>query len=106
MRSVWPFCLALTLSVAAAFVAPGGGIALPPHRPHRTLESGRPITSLRAAVPGVVSGRNLAVAGRIPWEKLLLTKAQARQIVKIMRAETVRVSVARFWPCYISRVLV
>ena len=49
------------------------------------------ITSLRAAVPGVVSGRNLAVAGRIPWEKLLLTKAQARQIVKIMRAETVSI---------------
>ena len=34
------------------------------------------------------SVRNLAVAGRIPWKKLLITKDQGRQILSIMRAET------------------
>jgi hypothetical protein len=34
------------------------------------------------------SVRNLAVAGRIPWKKLLITKDQGWQILSIMRAET------------------
>ncbi len=34
------------------------------------------------------SVRSLAVAGRIPWSKLSLTKVQAREIISIMRAET------------------
>lgn len=34
------------------------------------------------------SVRNLAVAGRIPWKKLLISKDQGRQILSIMRAET------------------
>ena len=32
--------------------------------------------------------RNLAVAGRIPWKKFLVTKEQGREIVSIMMAET------------------
>jgi hypothetical protein len=34
------------------------------------------------------SVRNLAVAGRIPWKKLLITKQQRQQILSIMRSET------------------
>ena len=34
------------------------------------------------------SVRSLAVAGRIPWKKLVITKVQAREIISIMRAET------------------
>ena len=32
--------------------------------------------------------RNLAVAGRIPWKKFLISKSQGREIVSIMMAET------------------
>lgn len=34
------------------------------------------------------SVRNLSVAGRIPWKKLLISKDQGRQIIAIMREET------------------
>lgn len=34
------------------------------------------------------SVRNLAVAGRVPWKKLLITKQQGQQILSIMRSET------------------
>ena len=34
------------------------------------------------------SVRNLSVAGRIPWKKLLISKYQGRQIIAIMREET------------------
>ena len=46
------------------------------------------------AATKVNSVRNLAVAGRIPWAKLVMTKDQAREIISIMRAETHALDVA------------
>ncbi len=49
------------------------------------------VTSLEMAGPstfGPSTTRHLAVAGRIPWHKLLITKAQANQIVSNIRAQT------------------
>ena len=43
-------------------------------------------TSLQSSK--VSSARNLAIAGRIPWKKLVLTKAQFHKVFSIMRAET------------------
>ncbi len=43
---------------------------------------------LHDAATKVESVRNLAVAGRIPWTKLVVTKIQAREIISIMRSET------------------
>lgn len=56
-----------------------------------TTTTKRTKTALRVSgFDAVVSDsvRNLAVAGRIPWKKLLITKDQGRQILSIMRAET------------------
>lgn len=52
--------------------------------PHQT----RPSTQLKSADAPFYVGRNLAVAGRIPWKKLLINKSQAKEILSIMRAET------------------
>lgn len=52
--------------------------------PHQT----RPSTQLNSADAPFYVGRNLAVAGRIPWKKLLINKSQAKEILSIMRAET------------------
>jgi len=47
-----------------------------------------------STVNSMKSVRNLAVAGRIPWKKLILTKAQGLKVLSIMRAETHPLDVA------------
>ncbi|KAL7538318.1 hypothetical protein ACHAXR_009067 [Thalassiosira sp. AJA248-18] len=94
---------ALLLNTAAsAFVMPGGGgIIAPPNvlltQHHHAISSSsisRPTTKLNlggsaATAAGTASSvRNLAVAGRIPWKKLFVTKAQGKKIFSIIRAET------------------
>jgi hypothetical protein len=49
---------------------------------------------LHDAATKVESVRNLAVAGRIPWTKLVVTKNQALEIISIMRSETHTLDVA------------
>ena len=86
--------LILLINASSSFVTPGGGGAVLPKvrksAQHNTLHQHQykrtPITRLNADTN--VLGRNLAVAGRIPWRKLLINKAQARKIISIMRAET------------------
>ena len=72
---------------ATKLVAFGGGAT-------KTTTATTARTSLNASIlhldaaSRVESVRNLAVAGRIPWKKLVITKIQAREIISIMRAET------------------
>jgi len=68
------------LNATSAFVTPGGVVVT--KMPHNI----RATTRLNNMVVDPV--RNLAVAGRIPWKKLLVTKSQGRKIMSIMRAET------------------
>ena len=75
----WLAFLLLTLNATSAFVMPRGAVAVRGSA-----------TKLNAGGTDVlsVSARNLAVAGRVPWKKLLISKAQGRKIMTIMRAET------------------
>lgn len=68
------------LNATSAFVIPGGAVVT--KVPHTI----RATTRLNNMVVDPV--RHLAVAGRIPWKKLLVTKSQGRKIMSIMRAET------------------
>lgn len=98
MVSNWIVFLVLLLNATSAFVMPGG--AIPARMPNNHVKGIRrhAITKLdvgvgvgsisRAGGAVSVSGRNLAVAGRIPWGKLLITKSQALNLISIMRAET------------------
>jgi hypothetical protein len=69
-------------------VAVGGGATT------TTTTTATARTSLNASILNLdtasrlESVRSLAVAGRIPWKKLVITKVQAREIISIMRAET------------------
>ena len=70
------FLLLLTLNATSAFVMPRGAAAVRGSA-----------TKLNAGGTDVLV-RNLAVAGRVPWKKLLISKEQGRKIMSIMRAET------------------
>ena len=92
MRLAWILIVALKLlSAASAFIAPhGGGIV---NTPHGTQVRSPSLVALRGAVVrhvvrGGDSVRQLSVAGRVPWKKLLISKAQIGRIVSIMRTET------------------
>ena len=52
------------------------------------MTSSTRLQSVATDTPFYVGRRNLAVAGRIPWKKLLINKSQAKQIISIMRDET------------------
>ena len=73
-------------------VAVGGGATTTTTTTTTTTATAR--TSLNASILNLdtasrlESVRSLAVAGRIPWKKLVITKVQAREIISIMRAET------------------
>ncbi|KAL3799966.1 hypothetical protein HJC23_007439 [Cyclotella cryptica] len=53
--------------------------------PSRNLLPFNSRTSLKMSLE---SGRKLATMGRIPWQKLLISKSQGRQIIAIIRSET------------------
>ena len=78
----WLAFLSLTLTATSAFVMPRGAIAV--RRSATKLNAGG------TTDPHVLSvtARNLAIAGRVPWKKLLISKEQWRKIMSIMRAET------------------
>ena len=102
--------LALALQISYAFVPPSS--RLPPlnvpsyqkngnnnihHTTHqsshhasftRVIMTSTRLQSVATDTPFYVGRRNLAVAGRIPWKKLLMNKSQAKQIISIMRDET------------------
>lgn len=76
----------------------GGGVVVvvapPVGRGATTTTSSLNASIVHDAATKVNSVRNLAVAGRIPWSKLVMTKVQAREIISIMRAETHALDVA------------
>ena len=75
------FLLVLTLNATSAFVMPRGAAAV---RGSATkLNAGGTEQHVLS-----VTARNLAIAGRVPWKKLLISKEQWRKIMSIMRAET------------------
>ncbi|KAL7545603.1 hypothetical protein ACHAWF_008961 [Thalassiosira exigua] len=104
IRGFLPVLLAAAVALrsARAFATPGGArptttslrrddaVAWPllPHIPGprdvRPLFASNSLNSLLDAS----AARHLAVAGRIPWRKLLINKTQALKIVRIMRSET------------------
>ena len=97
MKWQWLSCL-LALAVAEAFVAPsGGGAAAAARSVQARAPQRRDGMRLRADVAGGVAGgvsggvgavRNLAVTGRVPWSRLVMNRAQRREFLAILRAET------------------
>jgi hypothetical protein len=89
--SILCFSLVLYDATTSAFAPPRGIV-----RTTTKLSVGGSATTtasslnaiLHDAATKVESVRNLAVAGRIPWTKLVVTKNQAREIISIMRLET------------------
>ena len=71
------------INASSAFVSPSSNVSVPkiPSSQNIKLNAASDTSSL-------IVGRNLAVAGRIPWRKLLINKKQAMKIISIMRAET------------------
>lgn len=47
-----------------------------------------PINSGSSLKMSLETGRKLVTMGRIPWQKLLISKSQGRQIISIIRSET------------------
>ena len=103
--------LALALQISYAFVPPSSrlpSLNVPSYQKngnnnirHHTHQSSHHASFTRVIItsstrlqavatdtPFYVGRRNLAVAGRIPWKKLLMNKSQAKQIISIMRDET------------------
>ena len=103
--------LALALQISYAFVPPSSrlqSINVPSyqkngnnnirHHTHQSshhasftwviMTSSTRLQAVATDTPFYVGRRNLAVAGRIPWKKLLINKSQATQIISIMRDET------------------
>ena len=87
--------LTILLSVASAFIAPSSGTGVAKSQtPHDKIFEERGssrlgvMSSMIESVRGGDSVRNLVVAGRIPWKKFLISKAQLKRIESIMRAET------------------
>ena len=74
--------LLLLINASSSFVPPGG-VVLP-----KVRKSAQHDMNMIHHADTNLLGRNLAVAGRIPWRKLLINKAQALKIISIMRAET------------------
>jgi len=77
--------LLVILNASFAFVSPSSNISIP-----KIPTSPPNCNKLHAAsdASSLIVGRNLAVAGRVPWRKLLINKKQAMKIISIMRAET------------------
>lgn len=97
------YFLALLLLITSPSSAFMRGVGVPNTSPGRAVSSNKhPFASshtsyrnygttklnVAAAAGAASSVRNLAIAGRVPWKKLLITKAQARKVLSIMRAET------------------
>lgn len=75
---VFFFSSSTTAEVVSAFVAPIGRVQR--NQPTQVF-IGQVVTQLNSA-------RSLAVAGRIPWGKLILTRKQLEKLVSIVRMET------------------
>ena len=75
--------LLVILNASFAFVSPSSNVSV------KKIPSSQNI-KLNAAsdTSSLIVGRNLAVAGRVPWRKLLINKKQAMKVISIMRAET------------------
>lgn len=84
------------LLVSAIFGSTSGFLSPRVHNAVRAMpfpSTATPLTDPRTTlkmmgINAVPDKRNLAIAGRIPWGKLLISKAQALQIISIVRAET------------------
>lgn len=92
------FLLLLSLHPTSSFVIPVG-VIVTNDAPRKTISinTSPPTSTTRlnnSSNNYAVSARNLAVAGRIPWKKLHITKNMGRQILSIMQEETHGVDVA------------